>query len=106
MVVEVRGHIIDADYDTTGAAVQPHVSAPFHVDAIVSTGARQRRRTVRPENATGTPMQQPDTVDALRRQFRPFVGLWATWDYDPSRRADVEREILAAAETLRRNFEP
>lgn len=51
-------------------------------------------------------MQQPDTVDALRRQFRPFVGLWATWDYDPSRRADVEREILAAAETLRRNFEP
>ncbi len=40
----------------------------------------------------------------LETALRPFVGLAAEWDYDPARRPEVEREILSAAETLRRNF--
>lgn len=35
----------------------------------------------------------------------PFVGLAAEWDYDPERRDELERQILNAAETLRRNFD-
>jgi len=34
----------------------------------------------------------------------PFVGLAAAWDYDVDRRPEYEREILIAAETLRRRF--
>ena len=40
----------------------------------------------------------------LEYALRPFVGLAAEWDYNPGRRPEVEREILSAAETLRRNF--
>jgi hypothetical protein len=40
----------------------------------------------------------------LKGALRPFVGLAAAWDYDPARRPEVEREILVAAETLRRHF--
>jgi hypothetical protein len=40
----------------------------------------------------------------LESALRPFVGLAAEWDYNPDRRPEVEREILSAAETLRRNF--
>jgi hypothetical protein len=39
----------------------------------------------------------------LEDALRPFVGLAAEWDYNPGRRPDVEREILSAGETLRRN---
>jgi hypothetical protein len=39
----------------------------------------------------------------LEAALRPFVGLAAEWDYNPDRRPEIEREILSAAETLRRN---
>ncbi len=40
----------------------------------------------------------------LEEALRPFVGLAAQWDYDVDRREEREREILRAAETVRRNF--
>jgi hypothetical protein len=41
----------------------------------------------------------------LEEALRPFVGLAAQWDYDVDRREEREREILRAAETVRRNFD-
>jgi hypothetical protein len=40
----------------------------------------------------------------LESALRPFVGLAAEWDYDPDRRPEVQRQILSAADTLRRNI--
>ena len=40
----------------------------------------------------------------LGEALDPFVGLAATWDYDPDRRPEYEREVLIPAETLRRRF--
>ena len=40
----------------------------------------------------------------LEGALDPFVGLAAGWDYYVDRRPDYEREILIAAETLRRRF--
>ena len=40
----------------------------------------------------------------LEEALRPFVGLAAEWDYYADRREECERQILSAAETLRRNF--
>ena len=40
----------------------------------------------------------------LEGALDPFVGLAAEWDYDPDRRDQIERRILSAAETLRRDF--
>ncbi len=41
----------------------------------------------------------------LEIALRPFVGIAAEWDYNPARRPEIEREIVLAAESLRRNLE-
>lgn len=41
----------------------------------------------------------------LEGALDPFVALAAEWDYNPDRRDELERIILSAAETLRRNFD-
>jgi hypothetical protein len=57
-----------------------------------------------PEAARELDRVRTDLV-RLEVALRPFVGRAAEWDYDVDRRPQVEREILSAADTLRRNSE-
>lgn len=63
-------------------------------------------------DGTQPPTEAARELDGIRTNlvhlevaFRPFAGLAGKWDYDPDRRFDIEREILSAAESLRRSLE-
>jgi hypothetical protein len=62
-----------------------------------------QQRCSAPEAARELDRVRTNLVE-LEDALRPFVGLAAEWDYNAGRRPEVEREILSAAETLRRNF--
>ena len=57
------------------------------------------------------PVEAASELDHLRTELvrlgaalERFVGLAAVWDYDTSRRKEIEHDILMAAETFRRNY--
>jgi hypothetical protein len=64
----------------------------------------QRRRN--PVDAARELDQLRVELVRLEAALERFVGLAATWDYDPVRRDEIEHDILIAAETFRRNFSP
>ena len=43
-------------------------------------------------------------VVRLEAALRPFIGLAAEWDLYTDRRPEIERDMLVAAETLRRSL--
>lgn len=95
-----------------------HAAASSHARAVTGRGEIDglRSRIIdtvddivqlrRPPPAAARELERLRTeLVTLGAALDPFVGLAAEWDYDPDRRDELERQILNAAETLRRNFD-